>query len=122
MPRISFSTSVACRVPITPVTAPSTPASLQVGTVPSGGGFGIQAAVAGAALVQVRLEDRELALEAQHRGGDQRAPAQHAGIGHQEARGEIVGAVADDVVARDQVERVVGVEAHADAARSAPRG
>ena len=27
-------------VPITPVTAPSTPASLQVGTVPSGGGSG----------------------------------------------------------------------------------
>ncbi len=40
MSRISFSTSVACNVPITPVTAPSTPASLHVGTSPSGGGSG----------------------------------------------------------------------------------
>ena len=62
--------------------------------------------------MQVRLEHRKLALEAQHGGGDQRAAGQHAGIGEQEAGGEIVGAVADDVVARDQVERVVGVEPH----------
>ena len=40
MPRISFITSVACSVPITPVTAPSTPASEQLGTRPSGGGSG----------------------------------------------------------------------------------
>ena len=40
MPRISYSTSVACRVPITPVTAPRTPASEQVGTMPGGGGSG----------------------------------------------------------------------------------
>ena len=108
MPRISFSTSVACSVPITPVTAPSTPASLQVGTSAGRRRFGIQAAVARAA--GVRLEHRKLALEAQHRGRHQRAARQHAGVGHQKARGEIVGAVADDVVARDQRQRVVGGE------------
>ena len=40
MPRISFSASVACKVPITPVTAPDSTASLHVGTVPSGGASG----------------------------------------------------------------------------------
>ena len=45
-----------------------------------------------------------------------------AGVGHEIARGEIIRAVGDDVVARDQIERVAGVEprhmrfdrAHAD--------
>ena len=37
---ISFNTSVACNVPMTPVTAPSTPASEQLGTMPGGGGAG----------------------------------------------------------------------------------
>ena len=40
MPMISFSASVACSVPITPVTAPRMPASLQDGTRPGGGGAG----------------------------------------------------------------------------------
>ena len=100
MPRSSFSTSVACSVPITPVTAPSTPASEQLGTAPSGGASRVQAAVAWAA--RVRLEYRELALEPQDRGRDQGAARQHAGVGHQEAGGEIVGAVADQIVAFDQ--------------------
>ena len=51
----------------------------------------------------MRLEHRELALEAQHGRGDQGAARQHAGIGHQETGREIVGAVADEVVAARSV-------------------
>ena len=40
MPVISLITSSACRVPITPAAAPSTPASEQLGTVPAGGTTG----------------------------------------------------------------------------------
>lgn len=63
--------------------------------------------------MQVRLEDRQLAFEAQHRGGDQRSAREHTGIRQQEARGEIVGAVADNVIVLDQVEHIVGVETRA---------
>ena len=40
MPTISFSTSVACKVPMTPTAAPSTPTSAQLATVPGGGASG----------------------------------------------------------------------------------
>ena len=59
----------------------------------------------------MRLVHRKLALEAQHRGGDEGAAGQHAGVGDEEAGGEVVGAVADDVVAGDQRQGVVGGEA-----------
>ena len=40
MPRISLRTSVACKVPMTPTTAPRTPTSAQLGIVPGGGASG----------------------------------------------------------------------------------
>ena len=40
MPRMSFNVSVACMLPTSPVSAPSTPASAQLGTIPGGGGDG----------------------------------------------------------------------------------
>ena len=58
----------------------------------------------------MRLEHRKLALEAQHRRRDQRLPRQHAGIGDEEAGGEIVGAVADQVVGPDQRQGIGGGE------------
>jgi hypothetical protein len=39
-PVISLITSIACKVPITPVSAPMTPASAQEGTSPGGGASG----------------------------------------------------------------------------------
>ena len=108
IPRISFRTSVACSVPITPVTAPSTPGLAAAWDHAGRRWLRIQAAVARAALM--RLEHRKLAVEPQHGGGHQGPLRQRAGIGHQEARGEIVGAVADDVVVAEQVQRVVGAQ------------
>ncbi len=70
----------------------------------------IQAAIAGAGGIFVRLEGGKLALEPQDRGGDQRFAGGDAGIRQQEAGVKIVGAVADDVVAGDQVPDVVGGE------------
>ena len=99
MPRISFSTSVACSVPITPVTAPSTPASLHVGTsaraaaAPDRGSGSTAPPTCG-------LNTESWPSKRSTAAGDQGAPRQHAGVGHQEAGGEIVGAVAHDVVAR----------------------
>ena len=40
IPSISFSASVACSIPINPGRTPSTPPSAQLGTLPTGGGFG----------------------------------------------------------------------------------
>ena len=48
----------------------------------------------------------ERAVEGADRGGDQRLAGEVAGVGDQIAGGEIVGAVGDNVVARNQLERV----------------
>ena len=67
--------------------------------------------MAGVRRASMRLEGAELALEAQHGGGDEGAAEQVAGVAEQEAGGEIVGAVADEVVARDQLAGGGGVHA-----------
>ena len=59
----------------------------------------------------MRLEGRDIAVERADGGEHQRSLGQIAGIAHQVAGGEIVGAVGDDVVAGDDVERVAGVDA-----------
>ena len=56
------------------------------------------------------LEDRELALEAQHRCRDERAAAERAGVGEQEAGREIIGAVAYDIVLRDEIRGIIGTK------------
>ena len=106
---ISLSASVACRVPMTPVTA-AEDAGLAAGGHQAGGRRGrVQAAIAGAA--GVGLEDGELAVEAQHAAETRVAPGQGAGVGDQEAGVEIVAAVADQVVAGNEVEGIGGGEA-----------
>ena len=40
MPKKYFRASVACILPTNPVSAPKTPASAQLGTIPGGGGAG----------------------------------------------------------------------------------
>src|SRR5581483_10921665 len=59
----------------------------------------------------VRLEGGEVAVEGADRGENQGAPGKIAGIAHQVAGGEVVGAVGDDVVAGDEVEGIGGVDA-----------
>ncbi len=63
----------------------------------------IQAAVAGAVLGR---EHRRLPLEAEDAAVDVRLAEQHAGVVDEVARREVVGAVDDDVVAAEQIERV----------------
>src|SRR6516162_7610817 len=58
----------------------------------------------------VRPQGGERAVENADRGGDERLLGKEAGIRDEIARGEIVGAVGDDVVAGDQRERVCGGE------------
>ena len=67
--------------------------------------LGIEAAVARAVLGG---EHRRLAFEAEDAAVGVRHPHQHAGVVHQVARREVVGAVEDDVVALEQAHRVVG--------------
>ena len=63
----------------------------------------IQAAVAR----PVRIaEDCDLTLEAENRAVNIRLAEQHAGVVDEIARGEIVGAIDDDVVVLEQIERV----------------
>ena len=66
--------------------------------------LGIEAAVARAVL---GAEHRRLALEAEDRAVGVRDAEQHAGVVHQVARREVVGAVEDDVVALEDLERVL---------------
>ena len=66
--------------------------------------LGVEAAIAGAFL---RVEHRRLSLEAEDAAVDIRLAEQHAGVVDEIARGEIVGAVHDDVVLADDVERVL---------------
>ena len=63
--------------------------------------FAEQAVVAGHAGV-ARVEYRDLAVEANRRAGHQRLARGHAGAVDRVARGEVVGAVEDDVAPRDQ--------------------
>ena len=58
----------------------------------------------------MRLEHRKLALEPQHRRRNQCPLRQHARIRDHEPRGEIIRAVANDIVTSDDVERVVGAQ------------
>ena len=103
MPRISLIASVAWIVPMMPGSTPSTPPSAQLGHQPGRRRLGIQAAVARAA---GRREHRRLAFEAEDAAVDVRLPQQHAGVVDEVARGEVVGAVEDDVVVAEDVERV----------------
>ena len=120
MPMISFITSVACSVPITPVTAPRMPASAAARHQARRRRRGVQAAVARPA--RMGLEGGQLAIEAQHRGGHQRAPGQHAGVGDQEARREVVAAVAHQVIGANQRHDIVRRSAGWHAARRPRRG
>ncbi len=54
----------------------------------------------------MRADGGERAVEGAERRGHQRLFGKIAGVRHQIARGEIVGAVGDDVVAADQLERI----------------
>ena len=58
----------------------------------------------------MRADRRQRAVECAERGGDQRLLRKVTGIRDEIARGEIVGAVGDDVVARNQVERVARID------------
>ena len=59
----------------------------------------------------MRLQGGEIAVERADRRKHQRLLGQIAGIADEIAGGEVVGAVGDDVVARNDVERVAGVDA-----------
>jgi hypothetical protein len=59
----------------------------------------------------VGLEGADVAVEGAHRREHQRLPGEIAGIADQVARGEIVRAVGNDVIARDDRKRVAGIEA-----------
>ena len=52
--------------------------------------------------VDMALKHRKLAFKTQHGGGDERLFQQMAGIAQQKSGGEIIGAIADDIVLRDQ--------------------
>src|SRR5713226_2266485 len=100
----SFSTSVACSVPMTPATAPRMPAVWQRRLAE-------EAAIAGMGRPEIGLEGRELPLEGRQRRSDQGAPLGEADIVEEITRRKIVAAVSDEVVALDQRGRVRLVEA-----------
>ncbi len=52
---------------------------------------------------EIGLEGRELAVERGEGGGDQRLAGGKAGIGQQIAGGEIIAAIGDEIVARDEL-------------------
>src|SRR5271166_2761154 len=58
----------------------------------------------------MRFESRELAVEFRHGRRDESLVCKKTRIVDEKAGGEIVRAVCDDVVARDDVERIVGSE------------
>ena len=64
----------------------------------------------------MRADGRERAVERAHGRRDQRLPRKEAGVGDEIAGGEIVGAIGDKVVTRDEIERVGGSRAAQDAA------
>ena len=103
VPATSLRISSAWSVPITPAAAPNTPTSLQDWMEFRRRRLGKQAAIAGPP-----LEGRELAGEFTDGGADQSFLREEAGIGDQEAGGEIVRSVGHDVVAADELLRVVG--------------
>jgi hypothetical protein len=55
----------------------------------------------------MRLEGRDLPVELPDGGGDQRFPREIAGIADEIARREIVAAISDEIIARDDLERVL---------------
>ena len=60
---------------------------------------------------EMRLVGRELAVEAQQRGGDQDLLRLVAGIVQQIARAEIIAAIGDDVVIGNQARDILVVQA-----------
>src|SRR5919199_1123104 len=95
-PVTSLITSTAWSSPITPGRTPSTPAAPQEGASSAGGGVGWREREAGAL---VGVEDRQLPLEPEDRGGDDGNLEPHARVVEQVARREVVEAVDDHVVA-----------------------
>ena len=104
MPVISLIASVAWITPMTPGSTPSTPPSAQLGTRPGRRRLRIQAAVARAVL---RREHRRLPFEPEDAAVGVRLAEQHARVVGQIARREVVGAVEDDVVGLEQLQRVL---------------
>ena len=101
--RISLSASVAWIVPMIPG---SDAEHAALGAARDEAGrrrLGVEAAVAGPVLGR---EHRGLALEPEDAAVDVGPPGQHAGVVHQVARREVVGAVDHHVVAREDLERV----------------
>ncbi len=92
-----------------PGSTPSTPASAQRRRQLGRRRLGEQAPVAGTV---VRLEDGDLTLEAEDRAVHDGDALQQRRVVEQVPGGEVVGAVDHDVVAVDDVEDVVGAEAH----------
>ncbi len=64
----------------------------------------------GCLLGAIKVEHRGLAFEAEDRAIHIRFAQQHAGVVHQVAGGEVVGAIADDVVRTHDVECVLTAE------------
>ena len=96
--RADSSASAACSAPSTPTTGPTTPASAQVSLRPARDVLE-HAAQAGAA----GRAGRERPAHPAHRAGlDDGHAGERAGVGDQELGGEVVGALDDQVVARDQ--------------------
>ena len=90
---------------------PSTPPSAQDGTMPGGGGSGVQVAVVQAPPVRgVLPEHRDLAFEAVDRPPHVRLAGQHRGVVDQIPGGEVVGAVHDQVVLLEQLDGVARVQ------------
>jgi len=96
----SFAASIACSAPTTPVSG---------GEDAHGGALhfldlavlGEQAGVAGR-VGFLRSKHRNLRVEANGRAGNERFPELHAGAVERMARGEVVGAIEDDIHVREQ--------------------
>ena len=84
--------------------------------MPGGGGFGKQAAIGRIELAVraalMRADRGQRAVELAECRRDQRFAGEEAGIGHQIAGFEIVGAVEHEIVAADQRHHIVGIEPH----------
>ena len=75
-------------------------------------GDGVRPKAAQAGVARLRLVDLQLAFVLVDAGEDCGPAREHRGVVDQELGAKIVAAIDHDVVARDQRERVVGVEAH----------
>ena len=108
MPRMSFRISVAWITPIMPGKHAEHAALGAARDEPGRRRLRIKAAIARPA--QVRREHAGLAFEAEDGAVHVRLLQQHAGVVGEVARGEVVGAVHDDVVGADDVEGVLAGE------------